>query len=122
MYMPVRSNRTLAGRYIAAMSDRDREVERVATRQAGSTDLGNVSVRVPSIHPTIAITDRSIGGHSLAMAEASITGEADRAVIDAAIALGRTAADVLADDDLLAAMRAEFEASGGIVDVPSFDR
>jgi amidohydrolase len=122
MYMPVRSNRTLASRYIAAMSDRGRDTERVGTRQAGSTDLGNVSVRVPAIHPTIAITDRSIGGHSLAMAEAAISADADRAVVDAAIALARTAADVLADDSLLAAMRAEFEASGGVVDVPSYDR
>ena len=122
MYMPVRSNRTLASRYINAMTDRGRAVQRVGTRQAGSTDLGNVSVRVPSIHPTIAITDRAIGGHSLAMAEASITPDADRAVVDAAIALARTAADVLADDGLRAAMRAEFEASGGTVDVVSFDR
>ncbi|MEX1004247.1 MAG: M20 family metallopeptidase [Acidimicrobiia bacterium] len=122
MYMPVRSNRTLASRYIAAMSDRGRDVQQVGTRQAGSTDLGNVSVRVPSIHPTIAITDRSIGGHSLAMAEASISPEADRAALDAAVALARTAADVLADDGLVAAMRAEFDASGGVVDVTSFDR
>lgn len=122
MYMPVRSNRTLASRYISAMSDRGRDVQRVASRQAGSTDLGNVSVRIPSIHPTIAITDRSIAGHSLAMTDASISSEADRAAIDAAIALARTAADVLADAGLLAAIRAEFEASGGVVDVTSFDR
>ena len=122
MYMPVRSNRTLASRYIAAMADRSRDVQRVGTRQAGSTDLGNVSVRVPAIHPNIAITDRSIGGHSLAMAEASISPQADRAIVDAAIALARTAADVLADEGLRTAMRAEFEAGGGVVDVPSFDR
>ena len=122
MFMPVRSNRTLAARYRVGMSDRGRVVRPVAERQGGSTDLGNVSVRLPAIHPNIAITDRSIGGHSLAMAEASTTPEADRAILDAAVALARTAADVLADEALLAAMRREFEATGGVVDVVSLDR
>lgn len=122
MFMPVRSNRTLASRFRAAMSDRGREVRRIAERQGGSTDLGNVSVRLPAIHPNIAVTDLSIGGHSLAMAAASMTPQSDRAVLDAAVALARTAADVLADDVLLAAMRREFEDTGGVVDVVSLDR
>ncbi|MEX2562987.1 MAG: M20 family metallopeptidase [Nitriliruptoraceae bacterium] len=122
MFMPVRSNRHLASRYRAAMSDRGREVRRSGTRQGGSTDLGNISVRIPAIHPTIAITDRSVGGHSLAMAKASITAQADQAIVDAAVALARTAADVLADDALLTAMRDEFEATGGVIDVVSLDR
>jgi amidohydrolase len=122
MFMPVRSNRTLASRYRAALDDRGRQVERVGARQGGSTDLGNVSVRLPAIHPTIAVTDRSIGGHSLAMAEASITPQADQAILDAAVGLARTAADVLADEALLAAMRREFEDTGGVIDVVSLDR
>lgn len=122
MFMPVRSNRTLASRYRRAMVGRGRDPRRVATRQGGSTDLGNVSVRIPAIHPTMKITDRPVGGHSLAMARAAITPQADAAIVDAAVALAQTAADVLADDALLTAMRAEFEATGGAVDVAALDR
>src|SRR5690606_23863969 len=106
----------------AALVDRGRDVLRAGTRQAGSTDLGNVSVRIPAIHPTIAMADPSVGSHSLAMAAASITPRADQAILDAAIGLGRTAADVLAAAAWLAAMRRELEDNGGVIDVESLDR
>lgn len=122
MFMPVRSNRTLASRYLKAMRGRGRDVRTVAARQGGSTDLGNISVRLPAIHPTFKITDRPVGGHSLAMAEAARAPQADAAIIDAAVALAQTAADVLADPNLLADMREEFAATGGVVDVPGLDR
>ena len=122
MFWPVRSNRTLASRYRRAMMARGRDVEQVASRQGGSTDLGNVSVRIPAIHPTMNITDRPVGGHSLEMAEAAVTAQADQSILDAAIAIAQTAADVLADETLLAAMLDEFQATGGFVDVPALDR
>ena len=41
------------------------------------------------------------------------------AVADGMFGLAATAADFLADDALAEAVRADFEASGGLVDVPA---
>ena len=41
----------------------------------------------------------------------------DAAVLDGAVGLALTALDVLADPDLREAVRAEFEAAGGVLDV-----
>ncbi len=78
-------------------------------RPLGSTDMGNVSKVVPGIHPTIAIAPMEINGHSPAFAACAVSESGDRAVIDGAKALAMTAIDILADGDLRARMRADFE-------------
>lgn len=77
--------------------------------RVGSTDMGNVMQVMPAIHPYIAISDQTIPGHSTAFRDHAATREAlDRALI-AAKALALTAIDVLADADMLAKARAEFD-------------
>lgn len=62
----------------------------------GSTDMGNVSQHVPSIHPMIAVAPLGTSIHTEAFA-ASAGGEAgDSAVIDGAKALAATVLDVWA--------------------------
>ena len=122
IFLPVRTNAVLVSRYVAAMADRGRTVLRRGTRPAGSTDMGNVSVRVPSIHPNVAITSPGTPAHSHVFAEAAVSPEADAAIVDAAVALARTAADYLADPDLRDLVTAEFRAAGGVADVPALDR
>ncbi|MGW7689763.1 amidohydrolase [Streptomyces asiaticus] len=53
--LPVRNNDALTGRFSAHMTGRGRTfgTDRGASR--GSTDMGNISLRIPSIHPTVAI-------------------------------------------------------------------
>jgi metal-dependent amidase/aminoacylase/carboxypeptidase family protein len=84
---------------------------------AGSTDLGNVSVRTPSIHPMIAIGGPDISMHTTQFAAAAASPAGDAAVLDGAVGLALTALDVLADPAVLAAARAEFEAAGGVLDL-----
>ncbi len=56
-----------------------------------STDMGNVSLLLPSIHPAIGIDARGSSNHQPEFAAACATQSADRAVMDGAKALALTA-------------------------------
>ncbi|MFF4382788.1 amidohydrolase [Kitasatospora sp. NPDC001547] len=58
------------------------------------TDMGNVSHAVPSIHPVLDITGGACAPHEAAFAEAALGAEAERAVLDGAVAMAWTAADL----------------------------
>lgn len=119
-YMPVRTNRPLAARYAVNLVDRGRHVlpSGVApTTLAASTDMGNVSVRVPSIHPLLAVAPPDVTIHTREFADWAASPQADDATVDGAVGLARTAADILTDADLRRAMTKDFDAEGGVVDV-----
>ncbi|QUH02282.1 amidohydrolase [Saccharopolyspora erythraea] len=59
-----------------------------------ATDMGNVSHRVPSIHPMLGLDCLPAVNHQPEFAAACATPAADRAVLDGAVALAWTAADV----------------------------
>ncbi|MBK4346280.1 M20 family metallopeptidase [Lacisediminihabitans changchengi] len=71
----------------------------------GSTDMGNLSRVVPSIHPVIAI-DTDAYTHQPGFTAASAAPGADRAITDAAVALAGTAASALADPVIRARLAA----------------
>jgi metal-dependent amidase/aminoacylase/carboxypeptidase family protein len=73
------------------------ELPEAMRRAAGSTDMGNVSRAVPSIHPFIGIGGYPVVNHQPEFAALCATEEADRAVIDAAVAMAWTAIDVARD-------------------------
>jgi amidohydrolase len=56
-----------------------------------STDMGNVSLAMPSIHPTIAIESGGAVIHQPEFAAAAINASADHAVVEGALALALTA-------------------------------
>jgi amidohydrolase len=56
-----------------------------------STDMGNVSLAMPSIHPCIAIDSAGAVNHQPEFAAACVNGSADRAVVEGALALALTA-------------------------------
>ncbi|WGD37438.1 M20 family metallopeptidase [Lysinibacter sp. HNR] len=117
--VPVRFNRALGERFISHLGARGRTVHRDDPREdasTGSTDLGNVSVRVPSIHPMVGIATGA-GIHTQDFANKAVSAEADRAVIDSAITLAHTAEEYLVSEELRVQVRAEFEADGGVVDL-----
>jgi amidohydrolase len=119
-YLPIRANLELAARWTRHQARRGRTALPPGVTPAslaGSTDLGNVSVRVPSIHPMIAIADPDTSMHTTQFAAAAASPAGDRAVLDGAVGLALTALDVLADPALLAAVRAEFDAAGGVLDL-----
>jgi amidohydrolase len=69
-------------------------------RGPGSTDMGNVSLAMPSIHPTIGIDAGGAVNHQPEFTEKCATPAADQAVVDGAVALAWTAIDAAADQAL----------------------
>ncbi|MGI5484319.1 amidohydrolase [Streptomyces lavendofoliae] len=61
----------------------------------GSSDIGNVSTRVPSIHPFVAIMGADASDHTPEFAEAAAGPRGRQVMLAAAEALACTAADVL---------------------------
>lgn len=76
----------------------------------GSTDMGNVSQVVPSIHPMIAVSPPDIAIHTEAFVGYAAGPEGDAAVLDGAKALACTVADLWLDPAALAAVQREFAA------------
>jgi len=109
-YAAMNTNAVIAAAHRRNLASLGRDVpDDEDPRPLGSTDMGNVSKVVPGIHPTIAIAPTEINGHSPAFAEYAVSESGDRAVIDGAKALAMTAIDILADADLRARMREDFE-------------
>jgi amidohydrolase len=89
-------------------------LEPAALGGAGSTDMGNVSYRVPSIHPMLACAPPNVVIHHPDFARWAASELGDRAVIDGAKALALTAAEFLCSPDLQARTRKAFEVSRGL--------
>jgi len=64
-----------------------------AERLAGSTDMANVSLTIPTIHPMLGIDSGSASNHQPEFAAHCVRGPADQAVIDGAVAMAQTALD-----------------------------
>lgn len=86
-------------------------------RQAGprpySTDLGNVSRKVPTATITFAISETPIRGHSQDVVDCSISPLGRDNAIKTGMALALAGVDLLADPELVAATREEFRAGSG---------
>lgn len=79
----------------------------------GSTDCGNVSQRLPTIHPYIRISPDGVPGHSRDFAQWARSPLARAGMVAGAKALALTALDLLAAPDTLARARADFAREGG---------
>ncbi|MHB2029274.1 MAG: M20 family metallopeptidase [Acidimicrobiales bacterium] len=71
-----------------------------ATKPTISTDMANVSLVVPSIHPLLMIPTNGAVNHQPEFTQACITPQADQAVIDGATTLALTAVAVATDATL----------------------
>jgi len=70
-----------------------------------STDMANVSLAVPSIHPLLGIVSHGAVNHQPEFTAACATESADAAMIDGAIALAHTAVVTAADSALRARLK-----------------
>ena len=111
-YRDMRNNMAMARRFgahldVAAGGRKARETDdRVG---AGSTDMGDVSHVVPSIHPYLAIVDENEAlCHQHRFADAAGSDRGLRTAYDAAKALARTAVEVLTDESLRTSMQEEW--------------
>lgn len=91
-YDPLRQEPLLAGPWNDALVELGRNPITVTGLAGGSTDMGNVSQVVPSIHPGIAVHGSTSAPHTEGFAADAATPAADRAIIDAAIGLAWAAA------------------------------
>jgi amidohydrolase len=74
----------------------------------GSSDMGNVSQVLPTIHPQLAICDEGVPGHSIDFRDAALTPRADEVTLLAATLVAQTAYELLADPALVEAAWREF--------------
>ena len=75
---------------------------------AGSSDIGNVSSVVPTIHPYFQIVDRGVSSHTAEFAAGAITERAHLAAATMARALGEVAARLLTETELMSRVQTEF--------------
>jgi amidohydrolase len=109
-YAAMKNNMTAARLF----ADNARSIGRTAifpdpNRPTGSTDMGNVSQVVPSIHPFVAIAPLEVSLHSVEFAEAAASEAGIKGMLDAARALAMTVIDLLAGPDTMTKVREEFK-------------
>ncbi len=108
-YAPLRSNGPLAAAYRRNGEALGRHFVDIRDVSTGSTDMGNVSQVVPSIHPTFGV-GQMIYNHSPEFTAAAATDAAHESMLQAAEAMAMTGIDVALDPDLLRAIKADFAA------------
>ncbi|MGH2467979.1 MAG: peptidase dimerization domain-containing protein, partial [Candidatus Limnocylindrales bacterium] len=106
----MRDNATLADRFRANLAAYDVADEPVDLDHIGSSDMGNVSQVLPTIHPTIAICEPGVPGHSIAFRDAAGSPQAEAVTLLAATVVAQTAYELVAEPDLAAAAWREFRA------------
>jgi len=109
-YAPLRNNLTLAQLFTQNMQFLGRKVEALDPSKAfGSTDMGNVSRLVPSIHPFVAIAPVEVVVHSPQFALAAASEAGIQGLLDAAKALAMTVVDLVANPEIVIRVKEEFE-------------
>ncbi|HEY92793.1 MAG TPA: M20 family metallopeptidase [Dehalococcoidia bacterium] len=111
-YAPLRNNLALVQVFIQNMQSLGRKVELSDPSKAfGSTDMGNVSQLVPSIHPFVAIAPEEVLVHSPRFAEAAASEAGIQGLVDAAKALAMTVVDLVTNPEIIIKVKQEFEQS-----------
>jgi amidohydrolase len=108
-YAPMNNNKTLAMLFSGNLEALGRKIEPFEIHLGfGSTDMGNVSQVVPSIHPEVAIAPPGTLLHSNDFARAAESEEANNGIMDAAKAMAMTIVDVLINQSALKKIKSGF--------------
>jgi amidohydrolase len=89
----------------------------IGRKVTGSTDMGNISYLVPSIHPMIKVAGDGVPIHTIEFAEWARSADGDKAVLDGAKIMAMTVVDLWADATLREATAAAFADRPRDVDV-----
>ena len=110
-YSDLRTNRPLVELYRTNSAELGRPVPEPSPRRRvmASTDMGNVSHWVPSIHPLLAASPPEVPLHSAEFAGWAAAPEGDRAVLDGAKAMAMTTVDLWLRPEAMAEVRAAFD-------------
>ena len=107
-YEAMKPNRPLAGAIARHLKELGWAVDVLPQRvRMGSTDMGDVSHKIPSLHPYLAI-GKSVSGHTLEFREAAKSDKAFRAMLAAAKVMALTGFDVMTNSNFLEQVRADF--------------
>lgn len=95
-YSEMRDDLELRGLYRANAENLGRTFPNLgdaARRMSGSTDMANVSLAIPTIHPMLGLDCFPASNHQPEFADFCATSKADQAAIDGAVAMAWTAID-----------------------------
>lgn len=119
-YADVRDNRAMVSAYVRNMAGLGRDVldpDVIGRRVTGSTDMGNVSYLLPSIHPMVKAAPDGTPIHTEDFARHAGSESGDRAVVAGAKAMALTVVDLWTDPVLLDGVKQEFSRVASAVDV-----
>lgn len=108
IYLPSKMNRAMMEAFISYCERLGIVVDYYEEYSRGSSDFGNVSQKIPSIHPYFKIHSRDYPLHTAEMAEATLQPMALNAAIKGAKAMAMLAVDLMCDPELMERVRKEF--------------
>lgn len=112
VYAPLKSNVILAKLFSENLESLGRHVDVFDLQMAiGSSDMGNVSQVVPSIHPMVAIVSSDVSLHTAEFASAAASETGHKGLLDAAKAMAMTVADVIGQPEVLEKIKQAFRGS-----------
>lgn len=109
-YKDVISNSILSNLFLENTQELGLDYSKATQNFSASTDMGNVSYIVPSIHPLYSIGTSAVN-HTRAYTEATNTDTAHSSTRLAAKAMAMTAIDILCNPDLRSQVQREFHQS-----------
>jgi metal-dependent amidase/aminoacylase/carboxypeptidase family protein len=110
-YAPMYNNTVMAELFAKNMESVGREMKPLLSRPFASTDMGNVSMVVPGIHPYVAIAPPDMQTHSPEFRGAAGSETGHRGLIDGAKALAMTVVDLIGQPEMMTKVKKEFLAS-----------
>lgn len=102
-------NLTMGGKFKENMALLGEEMEYAKPGAYGSSDVGNVSIKLPAIHEYLWIAPAEVNAHSKELAECAISERADTVCIKGAQGLAMTGLDILSSQELRDAINAEHD-------------
>jgi amidohydrolase len=109
-YSNMVANSTVADVFAEHLRGTGRQVDEPRPDQRmGSTDMGDISQIMPAVHAYVSIAPRNIPNHTPDFTAAAGSADGDRGVIDGALAMALTAADLFSDPSIVEKAQAEFQ-------------
>lgn len=110
-YAPLNTNAVLIEAFSQNMQSLGRHLAPSRGMALGSSDVGNVSALVPTIHPMLAIAPPQVSVHSPEFAAAAASEDGMRGMLDGAKALAMTTVDLIARPGLMDRVKQRFLAT-----------
>ncbi len=109
VYAPIKNNVAMARLFSDNLESLGRKLDIFDSQGSfGSSDMGNVSEVVPSIHPMVAIASPPVCLHSTEFASAAASEAGHQGLLDAAKAMAMTVVDIVGRPGVLEKIKQEF--------------